>query len=89
MPRKLAILLGSTLLATGLVLSDSYAEDQQGTPHQEAPSGHGMMGQGMGGMMGNQEMMAQMQRMMENCNKMMESHMQKDNAPTPPQDKKG
>jgi len=41
------------------------------------------------GMMGNGDMMAQMPRMMENCNKMMESHMQKDHVPSQPQDKKG
>ena len=50
---------------------------------------HGMMGNGMGGIMGNSDMMAQMSRMMENCNKMMESHMQKDRMPSQPQDKKG
>jgi hypothetical protein len=43
-----------------------------------------MMGEQGHGMMGSMDH-AQMQRMMENCNRMMESHMQK--APVP--DKKG
>jgi hypothetical protein len=46
------------------------AQDQQ----QSAPAGQGR--EMMGGMMGNQEMMAEEIRMMENCNRMMESQMQ-------------
>ncbi len=81
MRRKLALVLGSAILASGLALSVSYAQDQQqNAPDQAPPSGHGMMdrgmmGNGMGGMMGNSDMMAQMSRMMENCNTMMESHI--------------
>jgi hypothetical protein len=68
---KVALVLGSAILA-GSVLSTSYAEDQQQKPaEQAAPSGQGMMGNHeMTGqvqrMMGSPEMTAQMQRMMAN-----------------------
>src|SRR5260370_17484086 len=90
MRRKLALVLGSAILASGLALSVSYAQDQQqNAPDQAPPSGHGMMdrgmmGNGMGGMLGNSDMMAQMSRMMENSTKIMESHMHKDHMPTHP-----
>lgn len=73
MRRALPLLAATALLAAGFAV---HAQDQN-APTQPAPQGHGMMGGGMiGDMMGNQEMMAQMTRMMENCNKMMESHLQ-------------
>jgi len=63
------------------------AQDQR----QSAPAGQGR--EMMGGMTGNQEMMAQMIRMMENCNRMMESQMQSrhqnDAQPQVHPDKKG
>jgi len=40
-------------------------------------------------MMENPEMAAEMKRMMENCNKMMESMMQQQPAPPPEPEKKG
>jgi hypothetical protein len=40
-------------------------------------------------MMENPEMAAEMKRMMENCNKMMESMMQQQPAPAPEPEKKG
>jgi hypothetical protein len=51
-------------------LTLSCLEDATNQPQQ---TGRGMMG----GMMQGDGMMAQMSRMMENCNKMMESHMQR------------
>jgi hypothetical protein len=99
MRHKLALALGSAILA-GLAVSAGYAQDQeQKPPEQTAPSGNGMIAmtpqmQGMMGnpemmqrMMANPEMMAQMQRMMENCNKMMESMMQQPPSPPAPEKK--
>ena len=40
-------------------------------------------------MMSNPEMTSQMQRMMENCIKMIKTLMQRDQTPPQPQDKKG
>jgi hypothetical protein len=96
MRQKFALVFGSVMLV-GLALSASYAQDQQqkptqrAAPGQTAPSGHPeMMNQMQGqmhGMMGNPEMEAQMLRIMENCNKMMESMMQKSPAAPVPQKK--
>jgi hypothetical protein len=73
MRRTFAIAIGSALI---LGLAAAYAQDQRPAPNQRTPTEQGMpMGQGMQGMMHN-GMMGQMSRMMENCNKMMESHMQ-------------
>jgi predicted lipid-binding transport protein (Tim44 family) len=75
---KLAVALGSAVL---LGLAGAYAQEQkppadQNQPNrQQMPMGQGMMGGMGGGMMGG-GMMEQMSRMMENCNKMMESHLQ-------------
>jgi hypothetical protein len=88
---KLPLVLWSAILA-GSALSASYAQDQQQSPSQQAapaqtaPSGH-MTGNKemmnpMQGQMANPQMQAQMLRMMENCNKMMESMMQQ-SAATP------
>jgi hypothetical protein len=72
MRRKIPLIAASVMMA-GLAVS-AYAQNDQNAPQQPPPQGErGMMG---GGMMGDQGMMAQMTRMMENCNKMMESHMQ-------------
>jgi hypothetical protein len=72
MYRNIALAISSALV---LGLSIAYAQDQRSAPEQRQPPqmGHGMMG----GMMQGDGMMAQMSRMMENCNKMMESHMQR------------
>jgi hypothetical protein len=72
---KHAVALGSAIL---LGLAGAYAQEQKPPPDQNQPNRQQMpMGQGMmgGGMMGG-GMMEQMSRMMENCNKMMESHLQ-------------
>ena len=73
MRHKLGMVLGSVILA-GLALSTSYAQDQQKPVPEVAPSGHDMTGNTE--MTAHPEMAAQMVRMMENCNKMMESMMQ-------------
>lgn len=89
------ILLTTSVLMGGLLAAPVlYA---QNTDNRAAPpNSSGTMGDGQGGgMMGNgmmgqemmsQDMMKQMSRMMENCNKMMESamaeHQHKD-APSP------
>jgi hypothetical protein len=76
---KLAVALGSAIL---LGLAGAYAQDQKPPPdqnqpnRQQMPMGQGMMGGMMGGGMMGGGMMEQMSRMMENCNKMMESHLQ-------------
>jgi hypothetical protein len=82
MRHKTPLIVASVMMA-GLAFS-AYAQNDQNAPQQPAPqSERGMMG---GGMMGDQGMMAQMTRMMENCNKMMENH-QHDGDQTP--EKKG
>ena len=74
MHRNVAIAISSVLI---LGLAAAYAQEQkaveQAQPKKdEMPMGRGMM-QGHGMM----EMMGQMDRMMENCNKMMESYLQR------------
>jgi hypothetical protein len=75
-----------------MAFSAGYAQDQQKKAAEQAsPSAHEMMG--------NREMIGQMQQMMENpemaaemmenCNKMMESMMQQQPAPAPEPEKKG
>jgi hypothetical protein len=87
----------SALAAVGLsaIAATALAEDQT-PPIPDRPGmmdrqRGGMMGPGMMGMMGGDP--AQMTRMMENCNRMMESRLQdrpRDPAPTRPDpDKKG
>jgi hypothetical protein len=65
------LLIASVVLAaigTGLgVTSTVHAQSAQPTPQAPAPSEHGMMKDGMSGMMGR------MNRMMDACEKMMES----------------
>jgi hypothetical protein len=75
MRHKPALAIASALI---IGLSVAYAQDQRPAPeqNQQPPTGRGMGGM-MGGMMGGDGMMAQMSRMMENCNKMMESHLQR------------
>ena len=81
MQHSLRVILGSGILA-GTAFSVGYAQDQEEKAAEQAsPSGHEMMG--------NREMTGQMQRMMENCNKMMESLMQQQPAPAPQPEKKG
>jgi hypothetical protein len=100
MLKSLKSILGATLVA-GTLAVGAYAQDRQNTPAQGGmPQGSqtdhdGMMQNGMkpqGGMMGMMNMMgqmdpAQMNRMMENCNKMMESTMQSPPSGTTPQPK--
>jgi len=106
MTSKLMPLLTVVTVAGGLALTSAVFA--QGTPPQPTPpaeqSGHGMMnGQGMNGsgmMMGRggmgtmMPMMAQMTRMMDNCNRMMERwNGNRDPAggtgTSPPSDQKG
>lgn len=69
MPRAFAVALASAAI---IGLASANAQDQKPSPEQKPSEQtqkgmHGMMGEGT---------MAQMSRMMDNCNKMMESHMQ-------------
>ena len=78
-------LLATTLGAAAALAQASQAQTPQ-TPTQQRAPDQGMMGQG--GMMGHGGMMgqmdpAQMNRMMENCNRMMEG-MQR--SPSTPRD---
>ena len=80
----LAVLLAATLGGTMAFAQGGQAQAPQTPAPQQAPmTGQGMMqGGGMmgkGGMMGRMDT-AQMNKMMENCNKMMERAMQ---APPP------
>lgn len=73
----------TVLLATALGAGTSLAQRNQAQAPQHAPD-QGMMGQG--GMMGHGGMMgqmgpAQMNRMMENCNRMMEGMQRSPSAP--------
>jgi hypothetical protein len=69
--RLSTLAIGSALL---LGLTVAYAQEKPAPEQSQPPQmGHGMMG----GMMQGGGMMAQMSRMMENCNKMMESHLQR------------
>jgi hypothetical protein len=61
--------LALTALTLIFGLSVAYAQEQKAAPEQKAPTG--------GMMMQDDAMKAQMSRMMENCNKMMESHMKR------------
>jgi len=91
-------MLKSTLLTTAFVLSlglgtaASIALAQEpGKPTERTGQPEsGMMGHRDGGMMGmmSGENAAQMKRMVENCNRMMESMMQ-DTPATPGPEKKG
>jgi hypothetical protein len=79
MRRNLSVPIAAALV---LGLSIAYAQDQRPAPEQgqQPQAGRGMGGM-MGGMMQGDGMMAQMSRMMENCNKMMESHLQRHHQP--------
>jgi hypothetical protein len=68
-----AMLIAASFVLSGLMLA-AHAQDQHNPePQSPAPGDHGMMGNGH---MPMTDMMQQMSAMMENCNKMMESHMQ-------------
>ena len=83
MLHQLKLIAGSSVLIGGLAFA-TYAEDQQTMPSSPG-NNQGMMGAGTAEMM--HQMPQQMTRMMENCNRMMESYMQQ---PTPPEpEKKG
>jgi hypothetical protein len=76
--RRLLVVSGAALLAGGTALG-AAAQSQPASPNPGQPpngtSNNETMGNGqMGGMMG---MMPQMNRMMNNCNQMMESHMRR------------
>lgn len=94
--RSLAAL--AVLMATALGGTVAFAQGgQTQAPQTPAPQQAPMTGQGMmqgGGMMGHGGMtgqmdMAQMNKMMENCNRMMESHMDRQNQGTPGQQPQG
>jgi hypothetical protein len=59
---------GSGMMSGGAVLGDHG--NMMGNGAQDGTGDHGMPG-----------MMQQMSRMMDDCDKMMESHMQRENAP--------
>jgi hypothetical protein len=82
MPR-LRIIVASSVLIVGFA-SAAYAEDQEKMPSSPPSS---MMENGNTPMTMN--MMQQMSRMMENCNRMMESHMQPGPTLAPQPEKKG
>lgn len=73
-------LIAVSLAAVVLGASVSFAQNQEGT--RQAPMmGQGMMGMqsedmtGQGGIMATMGMMAQMNEMMETCNRMMQANM--------------
>jgi hypothetical protein len=76
MRNKLMLFAAAGILAAGL--SAGYAQDQKAPAQRQDQD---MMNGGITGMMG------QMSRMMENCNKMMESHMPRHQESQP--EKKG
>jgi hypothetical protein len=76
MHRRLAFPIAAAL---ALGLPAAYAQDPKPAEQSQPQMGRGMMG----GMMQGDGMMAQMSRMMENCNKMMESHMQREQRQPP------
>ena len=76
MSRKLTTLLAATAILGGLTtMTTAFAEESR--PSSQPPGTQGMMGDhgGMMGMMGQMsaEHMKQMTRMVDNCNRMMES----------------
>jgi hypothetical protein len=69
-------------LLAGLAVAGIPAFAQTSAPTPGAAQGKGMM---QPGMMMDQDMQQKMSRMMDNCNRMMESKMQnKDGTTTPP-----
>ncbi|GGG52389.1 hypothetical protein GCM10010964_44430 [Caldovatus sediminis] len=74
-----AALVGGFVAAQGVLAQDTRTAPPAGTAQQAQPGapqpGQGMMGGGMMGMMNMMGQMdpAQMNRMMENCNRMMEA----------------
>lgn len=75
-PKLLATaILGLGLGASGILVAQ---ESQSSKPADSAADTekHGMMGK----MMGDPEMKAQMMRMMENCNRMMEKSVQEESS---------
>ena len=84
-----------TLPAIALVVFGGLAGASAGFAHNPpsatptpAPQGQGMMG-GTGDMNNTMNMMGQMTKMMDNCNRMMESANQKPAAPATPPGQKG
>ena len=77
-----ALVLTLSLGAIGSIAIAQEPDKQSGKPET------GMMGGRHGGMMGMTNRTAQMKRMVENCNRMMESMMQ-DMPATPGPEKKG
>lgn len=79
-------------LLAGVALVDTHAVAQTNAPAPSGDQGKGMMPDGMGnggmmkpGMMMNPDMQQRMSRMMDNCNRMMESMIpNKGDTPTPP-----
>jgi hypothetical protein len=83
MTRKSTALFAVAAMLGGLAAATAFAQDR--TPPSQPPQPQGMMG-GQGGMMNmmgqmNPDQMKQMARMIENCNRMMESMS---NPPTGP-----
>ena len=75
-----AALLATGLAATALFAQEPPAEPRSGTANAADQPRHEDMGMGMGMGMMDGEMRAQMTRMMENCNRMMEQSLQEESA---------
>ena len=81
--------ISAALLVTGLGATALFAQEPPTEPRSDEPAANaadqprheGMdMGMGMGMGMMDEEMRAQMTRMMENCNRMMEQSLQEESA---------
>jgi len=83
--KKLRSVFATTTLLAGLMFAGYSAVAQTAAPAPGGNQGKGMMP----GMMMDPAMRQQMSRMMDNCNRMMESMMPKDGVPTPPVPNKG
>ena len=89
----LAVLLATAVSGTVALAQEGRTQAPQTPASQTAPmAGQGMMpGEGMmgkDGMMGQMDM-AQMNKMMENCDRMMQSHMDRHNLDKPGQQPSG
>jgi hypothetical protein len=88
MTNKLSLAALTALLATTLGGAGAFAQasaPQTSTPQRAPMSGPGMMqggGMSQGGPMTQMDM-TQMNRMMENCNKMMQSHLDRQDQGNP------
>ncbi|KKX29452.1 hypothetical protein [Rhizobium sp. LC145] len=83
MRKSLQILISASAIAGVLGFTvPLFAQENSSSSNQ--PKGNEMMGSG--DMMGMMNMMTQMSQMMENCNKMMQTSMDKDHGTGAPKD---